>query len=227
MINTILWDVDGTLLDFLAAEKYGMETCLDEIGVKLTEEMLSVYSRINRSWWEKHEKGLCTREEIFEGRLKDFFGEYDIAYTDYDHFNRRYQIALGEAVFPVDDSLTLLKELGKSCKQYMVTNGSRVAQELKLAKSGIDKLCDGVFISEIVGIQKPEKAFFDYVQKATGYVKEETLIVGDSLSSDIKGGNNAGIRTCWYNPKGSSVNGDVSVDYTIKNLWELKEILEK
>ena len=78
MINTILWDVDGTLLDFLAAEKYGMETCLDEIGVKLTEEMLSVYSRINRSWWEKHEKGLCTREEIFEGRLKDFFGEYDI-----------------------------------------------------------------------------------------------------------------------------------------------------
>ena len=75
--------------------------------------------------------------------------------------------------------------------------------------------------------QKPEKAFFDYVQKATGYVKEETLIVGDSLSSDIKGGNNAGIRTCWYNPKGAPVRGEVIVDHEIKNLWELMEILEK
>ena len=227
MIKTLLWDVDGTLLDFLAAEKYGMETCLGEIGVELTEEMLAVYSRINRSWWEKHEKGLCTREEIFIGRLKDFFGEYGIAYTDYDHFNRQYQIALGEAVFPVDDSLTLLKELGKTCKQYMVTNGSKLAQELKLAKSGIDQLCDGVFISELVGIQKPEKAFFDRVQEATGYVKEETLIIGDSLSSDIKGGNNAGIKTCWYNPKGAPLRGDVTVDYEIGNLWELIEILTK
>ena len=227
MIKTLLWDVDGTLLDFLAAEKYGMEKCLGEIGVTLTDEMLAVYSRINRSWWEKHEKGLCTREEIFVGRLKDFFEEYGITYTDYDRFNRQYQIALGEAVFPVDDCLTLLAELGKTYKQYMVTNGSRLAQELKLAKSGIDKLCDGVFISEIVGIQKPEKEFFDRVQEATGYVKEETLIVGDSLSSDIKGGNNAGIKTCWYNPKGVPVRRDVTVDYEISNLRELKEILDK
>lgn len=227
MIKTLLWDVDGTLLDFPAAERYGMEKCLSEIGVTLTDEMLAVYSRINRSWWEKHEKGLCTREEIFVGRLTDFFGEYGISYTNYDRFNRRYQIALGEAVFPVDDCLTLLKELGRTCKQYMVTNGSRLAQELKLAKSGIDKLCDGVFISEVVGVQKPAKEFFDKVQEATGYVKEETLIIGDALSSDIKGGNNAGIKTCWYNPKGTPVNGGVSVDFEIKNLWELTKILAK
>lgn len=227
MIKTLLWDVDGTLLDFLAAEKYGIRKCLAEIGVTLTDDMLAVYSRINRSWWEKHEKGLCTREEIFEGRLKEFFGEYGITYTDYGHFNHQYQIALGEEVFPMDDSLTLLKELGKTCKQYMVTNGSRLAQELKLAKSGIDKLCDGVFISEVVGVQKPSKDFFDKVQEATGYVKEETLIIGDSLSSDIKGGNNAGIKTCWYNPKGTPASGDVLVDHEIKNLWELTNILAK
>ncbi len=107
----------------------------------------------------------------------------------------------------------------------MVTNGSRVAQELKLAKSGIDKLSDGIFISEDVGVQKPEKEFFDRVQKATGYVEEETMIIGDSLTSDIKGGNNAGIKTCWYNPKGAPREGDVKVDYEIRNLWELKDIL--
>ena len=225
MIKTLLWDVDGTLLDFLVAEKYGMETCLGEIGVELTEEMLTVYSRINHSWWEKHEKGLCTREEIFIGRLKDFFGEYGIAYTDYDHFNRQYQIALGEAVFPVDDSLTLLKELGKTCKQYMVTNGSKLAQELKLAKSGIDQLCDGVFISELVGIQKPEKAFFDLVQEATGYVKEETLIIGDSLSSDIKGANNAGLPCCWFNPRGLPMREGLHAEYEITDLRQLLNIV--
>ena len=225
MIKTLLWDVDGTLLDFHAAEKYGMTKCMAEIGVTLTDEMLAVYSVINRSWWERHEQGLATREEIFAGRLRDFFEQYGIMYTDYDGFNRQYQIALGEAVFPMDDSLTLLAELKKTHKIYMVTNGSKLAQELKLAKSGIDKLTHGVFISEDVGVQKPDKAFFDRVQEATGYVKEETMIIGDSLSSDIKGGNNAGIKTCWYNPKGAKQSGDAKVDYEIRNLWEIVEIV--
>ena len=227
MIKTLLWDVDGTLLDFVAAERYGMNKCLAEIGVTMTDEMLADYSAINRSWWGKHEKGLATREEIFEGRLRDFFEKYNIAYTDYEHFNRQYQIALGEEVFPMDDCLTLLKELRKTYKQYMVTNGSLVAQELKLAKSGIDQLADGVFISEVVGVQKPEKAFFDHVQQATGYLPEETLIIGDSLTSDIKGGNNAGIMTCWYNRKGGAPYCEVFINYQISNLWELTKILSK
>ena len=225
MIKTLLWDVDGTLLDFRAAEKHGMTKCMAEIGITLTDEMLARYSAINRSWWGKHERREATREELFVGRLKDFFEEFGVDYTDYDTFNSHYQIALGEEVFPMDDCLTLLAELKGVCKQYMVTNGSRVAQELKLAKSGIDKLADGVFISEVVGVQKPDKAFFDAVQAATGYVPEETMIIGDSLSSDIKGGNNAGIKTCWYNPRGGGKYEDVETDYVIGNLWELKELL--
>lgn len=225
MIKTLLWDVDGTLLDFLAAEQYGMRKCLAEIGVELTDEMLSCYSAINRSWWEKLERSEATRRDVFVERLREFFAVYGIAYDDYDRFNTRYQEALGEAAFPMDDCLTLLAKLKPLYKLYLVTNGSKRAQELKLAKSGLDKLADGIFISEEVGVQKPLKAFFDVVKEKTGYVDEETLIIGDSLSSDMLGGNNAGVRCCWYNPKGAQPKDGVKVDYEIRNLWELCEIL--
>lgn len=98
-------------------------------------------------------------------------------------------------------------------------------KELKLAKSGLVDLADGIFISEIVGLQKPTAAFFETVQKEMGYLNEETMIIGDSLSSDMKGGNNAGILCCWYNPKGRKRNENVRIDYAIRNLWELMNIL--
>ena len=225
MIKTLLWDVDGTLLDFLAAEQYGMRKCLAEIGVELTDEMLSCYSAINRSWWEKLERGEATRRDVFIERLREFFAVYGISYDDYDRFNTRYQEALGEAAFPMDDCLTLLAGLKPRFRMYVVTNGSKRAQDLKLAKSGLDKLMHGIFISEEVGYQKPLKAFFDVVKEKTGYVDEETLIIGDSLSSDMLGGNNAGIRCCWYNPNGAQPKDGVKVDYEIRNLWELCGIL--
>ncbi len=225
MIKTLLWDVDGTLLDFLQAERYGMRKCLAEIGVEMTDAMLECYSAINHSWWAKLERGEATRRNVFVERLREFFARYDIVYDDYDRFNARYQEALGEAVFPIDDCIRLLEKLKPLYKLYFVTNGSKRAQELKLAKSGLDRLVDGVFISEEVGYQKPLKEFFDVVKEKTGYVEEETLIIGDSLSSDMLGGNNAGILCCWYNPKEAERNGDVRIDYEIKNLWELCDIL--
>lgn len=226
MIKTLLWDVDGTLLDFLQAEKYGMRKCLAEIGVELTDGMLECYSAINRSWWEKLERGEATRRDVFVERLREFFARYDIVYDDYDRFNARYQEALGEAAFPIDNCIALFEKLKPHFRMYFVTNGSKRAQELKLAKSGLDKLVHGIFISEEVGYQKPLKAFFDVVKAKTGYVDEETLIIGDSPSSDMQGGNNAHIRCCWYNPKGTQPKDGVKVDYEIRNLWELCEILE-
>lgn len=225
MIKTLLWDVDGTLLDFLQAEKYGMRKCLAEIGVELTDGMLECYSAINRSWWEKLERGEATRRDVFVERLREFFARYDIVYDDYDRFNARYQEALGEAAFPIDNCIALFEKLKPHFRMYFVTNGSKRAQELKLAKSGLDRYADGIFISEVVGHQKPSKAFFDVVKERTGYAEEETLIIGDSLSSDMQGGNNAGILCCWYNPKEAGRNGDVRIDYEIKNLWDLCGIL--
>ena len=224
-ITTLLWDVDGTLLDFLAAEKYGMVKCCREIGVEMDETMLAVYSAINRSWWEKHERGEVTQKEVFSGRLQELFARYDVAYDDYDRFNEHYQQALGEVAYPMEDSLRLFKELGKHFRQYLVTNGSREAQEAKLRRCGLDELADGVFISSVVGAQKPTKAFFDFVQEKTGYLPEETMIVGDSLTSDILGGNNAEIVGCWYNPRGAARKEGIRVDHEIRSLWELPTLL--
>ncbi len=225
MIKNLLWDVDGTLLDFKAAEAYGMKICLQEIGVQLNAEMLASYSAINRSWWEKYERGEVTQEVLRRGRLHDFFAKYCISYTEYDHFNMRYQEALGEAVFPLEDSVRLLQELRPRFRQYIVTNGSKQAQEKKLQKSGINQLADGIFISESIGYQKPSAAFFAAVQAQTGYLQEETLIIGDSLTSDMQGGNNAGILCCWYHPEATSCKKEIRIDYEIRSLWELLKII--
>ncbi len=224
-ITTLLWDVDGTLLDFSAAEKYGMEKCCREIGVELDAEMLAVYSAINRDWWEKFERGEVTQREVRSGRLVEFFARYGIRYTDYDAFNRRYQQALGESAFPQEDSLTLFRELGKHFRQYLVTNGSIEAQEAKLRKCGLDRLADGVFISEVIGAQKPTEAFFRAVRAQTGYDPAQTAIIGDSLTSDMRGGNNAGLVCWWYNPHGQERREDVRVDRELHSLWEIPPLL--
>ncbi len=229
-ITALLWDVDGTLLDFLAAEKYGMEKCCRDIGVELSAKMLAEYSAINRSWWEKHERGEATQQEVFTGRMREFFTLCGIDHIDYDSFNAHYQQALGEAAFPQDDSIRLFKGLSGHFRQYIVTNGSREAQEAKLKKCGFDRMADGVFISSAVGAQKPSKAFFDAVREKTGYIPGETMIIGDSLTSDMQGGNNAGLVCCWYNPGRVKLSEQASgrslrIDHEIHDLWELLPIL--
>lgn len=221
MIHTILWDIDGTLLDFAAAEREGMTRCCREVGIEMDEEMLRVYSAINRSWWEKLERGEVTREQVYTGRLIELFDRYHLPPIHFDAFNQRYQHALGEAVFLMDDCLQVLQALQPRVRQYAVTNGSRCAQEAKLKNSGIDRFLDGIFISELVGFQKPQVEFFDAVRRQTGYQPEETMIVGDSLTSDMAGGNNAGLVCCWYNPKGLPRKDGIRIDREIRNLWEL------
>ena len=109
-----------------------------------------------------------------------------------------------------------------------MTNGTFVAQERKLRKSGIGELVEEAFISDLIGFEKPSIEFFDYVFEKIGeYDKNEVLIIGDSLTSDMQGGNNAGIVCCWYNPNHLENTKNVKIDYEIEDLWQLEEILEK
>ena len=223
MIRTILWDVDGTLLDFAAAERAAMTSLYRDFGLgNCSGEALARYSAINRDYWERLARGEIGRGELLVRRFQDFFGAEGLA-VDAPAFNAAYQARLGETAVPREDSVALVSSLRGRVRQYVVSNGTVTAQRAKLRRSGLDALMDGIFLSEEIGAEKPDRAFFTAVFATIGPVdKAETLIVGDSLSSDIQGGRNAGIRTCWYAPEGGE---SALPDHTIRHLRQVADLL--
>jgi len=232
MIKVILWDVDGTLLDFEKAECEAIRTCFRNFGLgECTDEMIGRYEKINKGYWEMLERGEITKQRLLVQRYEEFFAAEGIASGGCEEaFNEAYQKELGNYAFFCDGAWELvngLKEEGL-VKQYAVTNGTKIAQDGKLKKSGLIDVFDDVFISEEVGVEKPGEGFFEHVWPVIGrYTPDEVVIVGDSLTSDIQGGNNANILCCWYNPKGLVNTKGVRVDYEIRHLDEIREILEK
>lgn len=226
-IKVILWDVDGTLLDFQAAEKHAIRACFQQFHLGIcTDEMLSVYSAINRSYWQRLERGEMKKSEILIGRFTDFFARYGLDVSCAPAFNAQYQISLGDTFCFHNHGLETVQVLRGKVKQYAVTNGTKIAQQRKLHDSRLDQLLDGVFISEEVGVEKPGIGFFQKVWDSIGpYNPNEVMIVGDSLTSDIRGGNNAGIRTCWFNPEGAAKPDDLRIDYEIVDLSQVVSIL--
>lgn len=227
MIKAILWDIDGTILDFKEAEYHGMKNCFAHLGLgECTDEMISKYAAINDKYWEMLERGAVTRQKLFTERFREFFEGEGIGFSRLEEFNKEYQHQLSSLIFFRDNGYELIKELKGKIKQYAVTNGSYNVQKHKLEKSGLKELFEDCFISDQIGVEKPNAEFFDHVKKTIGDIKDsEMIIVGDSLTSDMKGGNNAGIVCCWYNPFGKKNTKDLRIDYEITNLWDVKEIV--
>lgn len=228
MIRVILWDIDGTLLDFPAAERCALQDCFRRFALgPCDESRVARYSAINEAWWKRLERGEVTKKQLLPGRFQEFFAQEGLAFSDYETLNAFYQEKLGEHIFFVEDSARLVQSLRGRVKQYAVTNGTKVAQDGKLRRSGLGALLDGVFISEVVGAEKPSPAFFDAVLAAIGpYAKDEILIVGDSLTSDMLGGNRAGLLCGWYNPKGLPRPDNLTIHYDIRHLDEVKTIVQ-
>ena len=228
MIDVILWDVDGTLLDFLAAEQTAMEDCFAHFGLgPLTPERLARYSALNRVYWQRLERGELTKPQVLVGRFREFFAGEGLSPDLAQPFNARYQEKLGDTVRFQDGADKLVARLRGRVRQYAATNGTRVAQERKLRRSGLDRQLDGVFISELLGAEKPSPAFFDQVLAAIGPVdRRRVLMVGDSLTSDMAGGLGAGLRCCWYNPQKLPVPPDLALDYVISDLNEVEGLLD-
>jgi len=229
MIKVILWDVDATLLDFLAAEEAAIRFCFEKHGLGIcTDEMLARYTIINKRYWEMLERGEMSKADILVNRFREFFETEGIVTDCAEGFNADYQVALGDTICFRDNGYELVKKLKGTYRQFVVTNGTFVAQERKLRKSGIGELVEEAFISDLIGYEKPSMEFFDHVFDKIGqYDKEEVIIVGDSLTSDMQGGNNAGIICCWYNPNHLENTKNVRIDYEIDDLWQLEEILKK
>lgn len=227
MIKVLLWDIDGTVLDFIASERYAIKKCFEILGIgECSDEMVERYSVINKKYWTLLEAGKITKPDVLRMRFEEFFSSEGIDFTDIDAFNKEYQIRLGDKIFFNDDSFELIKRLRQRFKQFAVTNGTAAAQERKLRVSGLEEILDGIFISDKIGYEKPTAEFFDVVLNSIGdYGKDEIMIIGDSLTSDIQGGNNAGILCCRYNPEGLENNKSLRIDLEIRNLNELEEKL--
>lgn len=228
MIQTLLWDLDGTLLDFHAAESAAIKSLFEAFSLGgCSEDMIRRYSQINESYWQRLERNELTKPQVLIGRFEQFFQEIGVPQALAPEFNRQYQLRLGDTIVYRDDSVSIVKKLRGKVSQYIVSNGTSIAQNKKLLLSGLGKLMDGVFLSEEVGIEKPNRAFFDAVFDVIRPSDlTEVMIIGDSLTSDIQGGNNAGILTCWYNPDQKPAPLGYSIDYIIHDLHEVISLVE-
>lgn len=223
----LLWDIDGTILNFEKAEKRAIRTLFEKFNLgECTDEMLSHYIEINKKYWKLLECGKMEKERILVERFVEFFLKEGIRTDAASEFNKAYQLALGDTIAFNDDALEIIKTQKKNYQIIIVTNGTAIAQKKKLERSGLDKIADNIFISEEVGYEKPSIHFFERVIAKAGIDDvSQAVIIGDSLTSDIQGGVNAGIDTCWYNPKEDVNDTNLKPTYIIKNLHELCEIV--
>lgn len=223
----LLFDVDGTLLDFDRAEEEGIEGLLNYYQVPATQENKGKYRVLNKKYWEMLERGEITRERLLGKRFEDFFGSFGIS-VDGAATDGLYRQYLNNSAVLIDGAIGLLESLKKNHTLYVITNGVAATQYNRLAKSGLDQYFDGIFISEEAGSQKPQNEFFEFCFGKMGRRDvENMLVIGDSLTSDIRGGNNAGIDTLWFNPHGQKNTAGVHVDYEAGTLKEIGEMLVK
>lgn len=227
--TTILWDLDQTILDFNKSMNYALRDSFAKLHLEIDEEKIALYKKINDSYWERLERGEITKDEVLIGRFRTFFERLGITEKQPEEIADIYQDALGNVFFFRDEADKLIMELKRQgYKQYIVTNGVNRTQEKKVRLSGLDKLIDGVFVSELMGYPKPRKEYFDACfEQMKGTARSECILVGDSITSDMKGGINAGITTCWYNPEKCPNSLALPIDYEICDLRMLPEILQE
>lgn len=227
MIRNVLFDLDDTLFDFHKAEKIALTKTLVHFGIDPTEETLALYSTINAAHWKRLELGEISREEVKVGRYRELFKTIGVE-CDPVKATAYYESMLAIGHYFMPGAPELLEELYRKYRLYIVSNGTAKVQEGRIGSSGIAKYMDGIFISQILGANKPDKQFFDICfAEIPDFSFSETVIIGDSLSSDIKGGINAGITTVWFNPKGIENDSDIKPDYTIKELSEVPGLLSQ
>lgn len=223
--ETLLFDVDDTLLDFDVAENAALARLFEQENVTVTTAMLARYKEINEAMWRAFERGEVTKSVLHNTRFSKFFKEYGME-VDGAYFEEVFQKYLQEAHYFVEGAYEIIAKLAKDYDLYVVSNGKTMTQNKRLANADLAKYFEGIFISEQTGYQKPMIEFFDYVfTRIDGLDKDKTLIVGDSLTSDITGGLRAGIDTCWFNIHGIDNTSDVHPHYEIKKLHELHTLL--
>lgn len=228
MIKYVLLDIDDTLLDFGKAEAAAIKKTFERIGIPSTPDVIKRYSEINDAHWAMLERGELVREQVLIKRFDALFTELGIKNVPSEMAQASYEYLLGIGHYFVDGAPELLEELKDKYELYIVSNGTASVQDRRIESAGIAPYFKDIFISERLGADKPTKRFFDLAfSRIEGFERDKAVIVGDRLSSDILGGINAGIKTCWFNPKRLPGNADIRPDCEIHALSELPEMLKK
>jgi 2-haloacid dehalogenase len=223
----LLFDADATLLDFKRSEREAVIESLTFFGIPATDEVIEKYSEINDGYWKMLERGEIEKSKLYDARwqsLIEFYG-FD---CDVKALSNKYIDALTTKSYELDGAVEICEKLYNSgnFRMYLVTNGQKQVQEGRLFPSPVFKFFDDCFISEDIGFEKPSIKYFDAVRKLIpDYDATKAIIIGDSLTSDIQGGINAGIDTCWFNPRGKQAPENMEITYIINELSELEEIL--
>lgn len=223
--DTLFFDLDNTLLDFSSSERTAIRRVLEMNGIAATDETAALYSDINRRYWEAFERGEIPREAIFTGRFEELVKRLGVS-ADPKKLSADYFVCLSEGHDVIAGAREILEwARAEGIRIYATTNGVAKTQYKRISDSGLERFFNGVFISEEIGAKKPEKRFFEYVMaRVPNCNKNRVLVIGDSLSSDILGGINSGLSSCWYNPAGNT--GNIKPTYEISSLDGLKDILK-
>lgn len=219
--EVILFDADGTIFDFARAEAYALENTFCELGLPFGEEEVKTYHRVNHEAWRMFERGVITSIELRTLRFERFVSARGLS-ADPETMSSTYLSWLAQAAFLIDGAEGVIERLSGNVKMAIVTNGLKDVQNGRFRRSPITDRFEAVVISEEVGVQKPDPAIFDRALAALGHAdRRSVLMVGDSLTSDIQGGVNFGIDTCWYNPERATAPARPVPNHIISTLEEL------
>lgn len=227
MVEFLFLDLDDTILDFKKAERIAVRKAIAEAGVEPTDQICQRYSQINKLHWEMLERGELVREQVLTGRFRMLFDELGHP-VDEIAVARNYErlLGIGHDYLPGAEE-TVKKTLFGKYRMFLASNGTASVQHGRLTSAGLYPYFEKVFVSQEIGFNKPAKEYFDRCfDQIPGFDREKCLMVGDSLSSDILGGINAGVRTCWVNPGRLTAPQNIYPDYEIRRLADLPALLE-
>ena len=226
MFEFLFLDLDDTILDFQKAEHIALGKTLRNFGLEPTERVLKRYNLINKAHWEALERKELTREQVLVGRFQTLFAEMGIT-VEPVQVARAYEDNLSIGHYFLPGAEEAVEALSKKYKLYLASNGTAKVQAGRLKSANISRFFEEVFVSQELGANKPSLEYFEKCfARIPGFEKSKAIIVGDSLTSDILGGQNAGIATCWVNPHHKAGREDIRVDYEIEALSQLEELLE-
>jgi len=221
----LLFDLDDTILEFGASEHYALARTLHRVGISFNPTNFNIYEKINRKCWDAFEEGTLSQADLNETRFSQFLGALNLPIGNANELGNYYLEQLSEKAVFMDGAKALLEAHYQKYQLGIVTNGLKEVQRPKLEKHNLTHYFEIIIVSDEIGVSKPNIAFFDYAFKEMKYPpKEKVLIIGDSLNSDIKGGTNYGIDTCWYNPNKKENKRAITPTYEINTLKELSQL---